>query len=504
MCMLAFYTRDPAQILRIFNTSALAQRSKAGRPDYGPRTVAAALEFQQDHYSSRKMNGHFKSQTNNRTSESGSQASAHTAEEHEDIWIDPLEEDAFHGPAGEFALAVEDYYEGEAVTLLITFLLIFGNLVGRNLSIMIGRTVHYLNLFVAIVGRTALAAKGSGWDWVSYFFDQIDPFFKDRVHGGLSSGEGVIHCVRDAKSEQQQRGKGANRHTELVELDPGVRDKRAVIYEAEFSSALRVAARPENILTEIIRRAFDGAHILETLTKNNPEKATDAHLSIEGHSTPRELTELLNDTSLSNGFANRFVIVLVRGTKAIAIPDSMNPELLKKLEEIAKRVQSALEFASQERQFRFDDEARELWTSTYLELRDPGPDSLLGSLLQRGRVHTLRFAMVYAALDSSPLICAAHLKAALALWRYSSRSATFLFADRCSNPDAQRVFDLLKDAPQGMTKTAIHNALSNNFSKTRIDNALLALRQEGKACREKPPTKGPGRPSELWFAIVTN
>lgn len=45
-CLLAFYTRDPAQIERIVSRSALGARDKwQARPDYRARTVSAALAF---------------------------------------------------------------------------------------------------------------------------------------------------------------------------------------------------------------------------------------------------------------------------------------------------------------------------------------------------------------------------------------------------------------------------------------------------------------------------
>ena len=49
-CKISFYSRDPAQIERVFGMSALANEKWTGRPDYRERTVASALEIVTDTY----------------------------------------------------------------------------------------------------------------------------------------------------------------------------------------------------------------------------------------------------------------------------------------------------------------------------------------------------------------------------------------------------------------------------------------------------------------------
>jgi hypothetical protein len=52
-------------------------------------------------------------------------------------------------------------------------------------------------------------------------------------------------------------------------VDPGITDKRLMVIEPEFASALAVADRPGNTLSPLLRKAWDGAK-LNTLTKNSP------------------------------------------------------------------------------------------------------------------------------------------------------------------------------------------------------------------------------------------
>ena len=95
-------------------------------------------------------------------------------------------------------------------------------------------------------------------------------------------------------------------------VDPGVTDKRLLLYEPEFSSVLAVLNREGNILSRIVRDAWDCRPMLETMTKHSPTRATEAYISIVGHITIAELQRKLDETSMANGFANRFLLGCVR------------------------------------------------------------------------------------------------------------------------------------------------------------------------------------------------
>jgi hypothetical protein len=73
-------------------------------------------------------------------------------------------------------------------------------------------------------------------------------------------------------------------------------------------------SRPTNILSIILRNAWDTGD-LRTLVKNNPARATDAHISLVGHITNEELKRELNECELFNGFANRFLWLVSRRSK---------------------------------------------------------------------------------------------------------------------------------------------------------------------------------------------
>src|SRR5262245_39538524 len=81
----------------------------------------------------------------------------------------------------------------------------------------------------------------------------------DRDKGGRSSGEGLISEVRDQRQEWSKKDQC------METVDPGVKDKRLMVVEAEFASALAVAERPGNTLSPVIRKAWEGGK-LSTIT----------------------------------------------------------------------------------------------------------------------------------------------------------------------------------------------------------------------------------------------
>ena len=98
-------------------------------------------------------------------------------------------------------------------------------------------------------------------------------------------------------------------------------DKRLLVEEPEFASVLKVLARQGSTLSPLLRQAWDSKD-LRTMTKK-PLVATAPHVSIVGHITRQEYVRLLNATELGNGFANRFVTILVRRSKLL--PDGGQP-----------------------------------------------------------------------------------------------------------------------------------------------------------------------------------
>lgn len=393
-------------------------------------------------------------------------------------WPDPLEPAAFHGIAGEFVRLVEPHSEGDPAALLVQFLVAFGNRLGRNPYYMVEATTHYMNLFACLVGSTAKARKGTSWHHIENAFLSIEPDGRDGFLSGLSSGEGLVSAVRD--------GDGAD------EKDQGITDKRLMVTQGEFCSVLKVMDREGNILSGIMRDAWDKGY-LRVMTKK-PMKATGAHISIIGHITLEELRRSLTETDKANGFANRFMWLCVKRSKCLPEGGDVPP---REMSALIKKIQDRMVAAKAIGRLSRDAQAKEMWKQIYKPLSE-GEAGLIGSILSRSDPIVLRLSCIYALTDGSSTIRREHLAAALALWKYCDASARFIFGDSLGDPVADAILEAIKAAPEGITRTEIRDLFKRHKTATQIEIALTALQQRGLIDRRMEFTEG--RSAEVWYA----
>ncbi len=221
------------------------------------------------------------------------------------VWPMPPGQEARHGPAGEIVDLIEPHTEADPAAILIQFLVAFGNLIGRSVHWRHEANIHHLNLFACIVGDSAKVRKGTSWKHVRRVLESCDPeWATGRIVDGLSSGEGLIHAVRDPRVSKGEV------------IEEGVTDKRLLVVASEFGEALTVQAREGNTLSSILRKAWD-SDTLQSLTKRSPARATGAHVSVIGHITSEELSRKLCDVDAANGYANRFLWACSRRSKSL-------------------------------------------------------------------------------------------------------------------------------------------------------------------------------------------
>jgi hypothetical protein len=378
------------------------------------------------------------------------------------------------------------------VATLSNTLTAFGNVVGPIPYFRVEFTKHHLNLFFAQVGDTSKGRKGTAWSTPKRMFGDIDSAWANaRVTGGLSSGEGLINAVRDERREKKPiREKGRVVDYEDVLVDEGVDDKRLMLIEEELSQALKVMAREGNILSAIVRQAWDHGN-LNPLTKSNPIRATGAHVSIVGHITKEELLRYLTETEQANGFANRFVWLMVYRSKFIPNPVGIPTEILFPLiETLRDRVEAARRVGEMVRTA----EAEKVWAGVYPKLSE-GKPGLIGRVLGRAEAQVMRLACLYALIDGYERVDVEHLAAALALWDYSEKSAMTIFGEMSGDPTADRIIAAL-DEQQEMTETDIYNLFGRHTAANEIQRALNTLKTAGKIKDEIVATGG--RPKTIW------
>ncbi len=398
-----------------------------------------------------------------------------------------LDEAALHGLAGEVVQALDPHTEADPVATLATFLLMFGSAVGRGPHLMVGNDRHGMNEFVALVGQTAKARKGSSQGGPQRILEEADPAWAQaRVQGGLSSGEGLLAAIADPITRRNRKG-------EEETIFAGSEDKRLLCVEEELSQLLKVSWRQGNIISEMVRRAWDSRDTLRTMTKASPMVVTGPHVSIIGHITADELQRELDDTARANGFGNRFLWLCVRRSKVEAFLD---PLPLETVARIGSRVRTALSHARRSGRVVMNGEARALWREVYPELSE-GKPGLVGSLTARAEAHALRLALTYALLDGATAIGGDHLFAALAFVDYAEASARFVFGDATGDPIADRILAALR-ASGFMTQTDISEFFGRHVSSSRIGSALETLLTAGRVRRTQEETSG--RPRTVWTA----
>lgn len=397
-----------------------------------------------------------------------------------------LDEAAYHGIAGTIVKTIEPHSEADPAALLLQTLAMVGNVIGRGPYYQVESDRHYPNLFLVLVGDSSKGRKGTSLSRIRAVVQYVDePWATDHIKNGLSSGEGLIYQVRDPVEQYDPKSKS------FKITDPGVRDKRMMLVEPEFASALGVAERSGNILSPLIRQAWDGDK-LSTLTKNSPLCATGAHISIIGHITTQELRARISRTDLANGFANRFIFALVRRSKNLPFGGNLSDH---ELVQLGAQLKALVSDAKVIGRVGMTEQAKPHWQELYESLSE-GQDGLLGAVTARAEAQVIRLALIYALLDGKDAIDVCHLKAAAAVWEYAESSAAYTFGAMLGDPIADTILNALRGQPDGLSRNEIMNLLGRHQSSDRVAAALTLLANKGIATSTHKATGG--RPVEIW------
>jgi len=207
-----------------------------------------------------------------------------------------------------------------------------------------------------------------------------------------------------------------------------------------------------------------------------------------------EVLRHLSETDASNGFANRFLWILVKRSRVLPFGGEWSTVNTAAL---VRRISEALEFARSAGILRWGNSGGEIWESVYEELSE-GDTGLSGAATSRAEAQVLRLSAIYAVMDRSRFIEADHLLAGLAVWEYAEESARRIFGEASGDPVADKIMEALNNMSKGLTRTEIRNLFSRHRSSIRIDQALEYLQKLGHVSSESQPTGG--RPVERWFA----
>jgi len=375
----------------------------------------------------------------------------------------------FSGMIGDVIDLFRSHTEADPDAIAAQFLVTFGNIVGHGPHCVVGETRHYMNENLLVVGRSAKSRKGDSLNIAQRLFLEAYPEYAEQIVSGLSSGEGLIHNVRDPLGE-----------------DEGVADKRLLVAETEFSTPLKQFERPGNILSNVLRDTWDSKPVLRTLTKKSPTKATNAHISVIGHTTPADLNEHLSRTDIANGLGNRFLFVLATRARLLANPGRAPSDSVAALVGV---VRETVERAKSVGEMTRTPACIEYWEQVYPHLSREHP-GLAGELLARSEAHVLRLSALYALLAQKDTVDTEHLAAALAFWDLVERSVYEIFAGRTGSKEADKILEFMLPG-QMMSLTEIrNNTFSNHVSGRKFTDAIQLLEELGEVSIESETTGG--------------
>src|SRR5262249_24986880 len=147
-----------------------------------------------------------------------------------------------------------------------------------------------------------------------------------------------------------------------------------------------------------------------------------------------------------NGFSNRFMWICARRANVFSSPEALTEAGIG--QEIAALIK-ATSFAKQVEEMERGKDAEELWAEIYNRIAENETEGVVGASIERADAIMLRLQMLYALSTKSPIVRREPVQAAQALWQYAEDSARYLFGARLGNPRAEKIFDALRQAPQG-------------------------------------------------------
>lgn len=408
-----------------------------------------------------------------------------------------------HGLIGRIALAGSATTEANPYAIALNALVYLSAGIGRGPYLPVGNTWHHSNLFALHIGRSGRGRKGDA----ASLIHRIDKAVRERGQpeavqvwrSGLSTREGLVKLIHDG-------------YTEGKNEVPAINDKRLCVFESEFVNVLHQGKRDGNTLSAALRDAWDGVSI-KPATKAATVGVTDPHISIMGAVTPSELRSCMASRELTNGFANRFMMVFAERGRMVPFPEATPQH---EVEALAGEVAAVFKLAGADRWVDKDTtrvgmspEARALYERLYRsDLNSEVGGPAVAPLLERRAPVLLRIALILALTDHQNEIGADHIRAAHAWVWYWVETVLFVFAEAADeeasrevNDTAARIVEFLKSRGQATRWEVSRDCFKGHAKKDQIDAALDELLGSSPPAIEieaVPRASGAGSPTKFY------
>ncbi|EIU7198876.1 MULTISPECIES: DUF3987 domain-containing protein [Pseudomonas aeruginosa group] len=382
-----------------------------------------------------------------------------------------------YGLIGDVARAGSEGTETNAVAIAANFMAYLSCAVGRGVYLPIGNTRHHARLFCLHIGRSGRGRKGDAVSLVlriDQVLREMNEAFAPQVHrGGLSTREGLVALMHDGYRQGRQDV-------------PAIEDKRLWVVESEFANVLHQGRRDGNTLSAALRDCWDGVD-LKPATKSNRLYASDPHVCLSGAISPSELMGLMSARDLTNGFANRFLMIWAERSRMLPFPKE-TPQAV--VEHLARRTLEVLAFVHADRHderehLRMELSPQAQWRYAQLyrgELNNGLGDGTVDALLERRAPMLLRLAMLMALTDLQIRIDTPHIDAAIAWIRHTTASVRFVFVSAAEEAKLAQVLELsnrvlafLRERGQATRSQISAECFRGKVPKARIDACLEHL-----------------------------
>ncbi|QTN29603.1 DUF3987 domain-containing protein [Rhodoferax sp. AJA081-3] len=382
-----------------------------------------------------------------------------------------------YGLVGDVARAGSEGTEANPYAIAANFMAYLSCAIGRGPYLPIGNTWHHARLYILHIGRSGRGRKGDAVSLVNRLdtaLRQLRETAAPPIHrGGLSSREGLVSLFHDG----YKNGK--------LEV-PAIQDKRLWVVESEFANVLHQGRREGNTLSAALRDCWDGVS-LKPATKSNRLYASHPHLCLSGAISPSELLSLMRARELTNGFANRFLMIWAERERIVPFPQATPQDAV---DALAARILSVLEFVQAERVNERDHlpvtltaQAQSIYSQLYRgELIDDSAGEHVTAVLERRAPMLLRLAMIFALCDLQTRIDVQHIQAAMGWIRHGVESAKFVFlkatdaADTIrTNAAVKKIVEFLRLKGQSTRWQITSECFQGHASKAIIDAAIERL-----------------------------
>lgn len=369
--------------------------------------------------------------------------------------VTTLPEDAWFGWFAEYRELVTNLTVAPDQFHLASALTMASGMLGRRIRTKWGADL-FGNLFTALIGPSGSSKKDTAITW-ALALPQI-------IYGGVIRAPGYS-LSRDVSS--------AEGIVQMLKQEPNT-----LLYLTELSVLMSNARRKgtSTILDKLIE-AFDSPHVLENLSKLNPNKAENPYLSIIAATQPTRFASQITQDDIDGGFLNRWLIVPGVGRGRMGVPGEIDEAAASAL---FGRLADAVNSYPTGSTLRLTDAAKRLISEWYGRIQDStGDDEDYATMRQRAQTIAVKVSLVYAVSDRAQAIDEEHVMPAMALVDWSWENVRTMMADWAVGTDAMienKIMDALtKRGPMSRRdlRSTCRNRKWSSIDFTRTLDSML-------------------------------